>query len=63
MSDLIAILLADQDLPRQALAVRKRAEHVIEQLRGMHEVGARPLEQVEELAVAGAKEGGERGHT
>ncbi len=56
MGDLIPVLLADQDLPRQALAFGKRGEHVVEQLGGVHEVGAGALEQVEELAVAGAEE-------
>ena len=63
MGELIALLLADQDVARQALACSgKPSEHLVQELSRPDDVGCDPLEQIEELPVAPAQQVPDRWH-
>ena len=51
MRDPVALLLADQDLAGELVALGVLAEHLLEQAGGALDVAARLLEEVEELAI------------
>ena len=59
MRDPVALLLADQDLARELVALGVLAQQLLEQLGGAQDVPARLLEEVEELAVPRGKDAGE----
>ena len=52
VGDPVAVLLADQDVAGQVVALGEVQQHLLEQARGAQDVAAGLLEQVEELAVA-----------
>src|SRR4051794_21909385 len=60
--DPVALLLADHDLARERGVVGPLLEHPLEQLGGAHDVRARLLEEVEELAFLGGEQLGEPRH-
>src|SRR3954454_19610848 len=60
--DPVALLLADHDLAGELTVVGPAVEDVLEDLAGLHDVAARLLEQVEELALAAREETGQPGH-
>jgi hypothetical protein len=49
-------LLADEDVPRQSPTLGESDEHLLQQLGRADDVGRGALEQVEELAIAGAEQ-------
>ena len=57
--DPVAVLLADQDVARELVALGEVAQHLLEQAGGAQDVAAGLLEQVEELAVARGEDAGE----
>jgi hypothetical protein len=56
LGDVVAVLLADEDVPSQALALRESDQHLLQQLRRPDHVRRGALEQVEELAVPCAQQ-------
>ena len=56
VGDVIAVVLAGQDLAREVLALGISGQHLVEQLGRSHDVRAGTLEQVEELAVVASQE-------
>src|SRR2546421_165645 len=62
VGDPVALLLADQDVPRQVGALRVVAEHLVQEVGRAHDVARRLLEQVEELAVVGNEDLGQAAH-
>ena len=51
--DPVAVLLADQDVPREVGLLGIVAQHLVEQVGAAHDVRRGLLEQVEELTVLG----------
>jgi hypothetical protein len=62
VSDVVAVLLADHDVARQRHRVGKPDEHLVDQLGGTHRIRSGPLEQVEVLPIAAAKQVTDRRH-
>ena len=62
MGDLIAFVLAGEDVARQVLALGISREHLVQQFGGAHDVRAGALEQVEELAVGATQQVRDRRH-
>jgi hypothetical protein len=62
VGDPVALLLADQDVPGELLALGEGAQHLVEQVRGADDVPRGLLEQVEELAVLGDEDLGKTRH-
>jgi hypothetical protein len=54
--DPVAVLLADQDVARELAALGEVLQHLLEQARGVQDVAAGLLEQVEELPVTGGED-------
>ena len=62
VGDPVALLLADDDVPREIRPVGVVGEHLIQQVGAAHDVGGRLLEEVEEDAVLAGEHLGQAGH-
>src|SRR3954451_2386217 len=62
VGDPVALLLADHDVAREIGALGEVREHLVEEVRTVGDVPGRLLEQVEELAGAGAEDVTQPGH-
>src|SRR3954471_9567921 len=60
--DPVALLLADHDLAGELPVVGPAVERPLQQVAGLHDVAARLLEQVEELALPRREQTGQAGH-